>query len=105
MQELVGLKHKHNMATQEGIVCIQSSTSPNDAKLGDEWFNTTTNRMYKRVFVNGSVQWIELLMNQKFVLSNWTTTTRPTILTQGQIGFNSTLNKMESYINSSWTSI
>jgi len=85
------------MSYQPGIVCIQSPTAPPNVKLGDEWYNTLTDRTYKWIFVNGAAQWIELLTSITFVLPNWTTTTRPNNPTVGQIGFNTTRNEVETY--------
>ena len=39
---------------------IVSTTQPPNGALGDEWYNPTTNKLYKLVVIAGtSVQWVD----------------------------------------------
>lgn len=49
------------MSTRQNIQQIVSPTAPtNIVTVGDEWFNPTTNRLYKSLLFNGRVQWTEI---------------------------------------------
>lgn len=49
------------MASRDFIQHFASANEPSNVTLGDEWFNTSTNRLQKRVAVSGtSVQWREV---------------------------------------------
>ena len=49
------------MASRDFLRHIVSTTEPTASTLGDEWFNPTTNRLYKRVVNNGTnVVWREV---------------------------------------------
>lgn len=49
------------MASRDWLKHSTGSSSPSDATLGDEWFNTSTNRLLKRVATNGTtVEWREV---------------------------------------------
>jgi hypothetical protein len=48
------------MTTRSTIVHTVSTTQPPSAGIGDEWYNPTTNTLYKNVSVNAtSPQWVE----------------------------------------------
>lgn len=50
------------MSTRSSIKQLISPIEPNEGAIGDEWFNPLTNKLYKRVALNGtSVQYRELL--------------------------------------------
>jgi hypothetical protein len=52
------------MASRDFLKHIVSTDEPAISTLGDEWFNPTTNRLYKRVATNGtSVAWREIPSN------------------------------------------
>jgi hypothetical protein len=52
------------MSSRPYIVNRTASTEPVGQQLGDEWFNTTTNRLLKQVAVNGSaVTSAQVLLN------------------------------------------
>lgn len=49
------------MASRDWLKHSTGPSAPSDATLGDEWFNTSTNRLLKRVAVSGTtVDWREL---------------------------------------------
>lgn len=48
------------MASRDFIRHFVSITAPTGSTVGDEWFNTSTNRLSKRVVTNGTtVEWVE----------------------------------------------
>ena len=50
------------MSTRSTIKQLVSPIEPNEGAIGDEWFNPLTNKLYKRVALNGTtVQYRELL--------------------------------------------
>ena len=49
------------MASRDWLKHSAGSSAPSDSTLGDEWFNTSTNRLSKRVATNGTtVEWREV---------------------------------------------
>ena len=49
------------MASRDWLKHSAGNSAPSDATLGDEWFNTSTNRLAKRVATNGTtVEWREV---------------------------------------------
>ena len=48
------------MSSRQSIQQIVSTTPPPQVALGDEWYNPTTNKLYKSLFYNGTVQWSEI---------------------------------------------
>lgn len=49
------------MSTRQNLQQIVSTIAPtNIVNVGDEWYNPTTNRLYKSLFYNGQVQWTEI---------------------------------------------
>ena len=49
------------MASRDWLKHLSSTTEPNGATLGDEWYNSSTNKFFKRLAVNGTtVSWREL---------------------------------------------
>ncbi len=52
------------MATREYTKHSTLNTAPSSPNLGDEWFNPSTNILYKRVAVNGTtVAWQQIPTN------------------------------------------
>ncbi len=50
------------MAIRDYTKHLVSTSAPTASNLGDEWFNPTTNRLYKQVATNGTtVEWKEIL--------------------------------------------
>lgn len=50
------------MATEDYLKHTASSTEPSIAKLGDEWYNSSNNLLYKRLVVDGqTVTWVGVL--------------------------------------------
>jgi hypothetical protein len=48
------------MTTRQSIVHTVSTTQPPSGGIGDEWFNPTTNKLYKNISVSAtSPQWVE----------------------------------------------
>ena len=48
------------MTTRQNIVHTVSTTQPVSGSIGDEWFDPTTNKLYKNISVNAtSPQWVE----------------------------------------------
>lgn len=92
------------MATRlTGVVFTQSTTEPPSPALGDEWFNTTTSKLYKFVFYNNSTQWIETPSFASVPTPTWTTATRPTNPRSGLMGYNSDSRAIEAYVGVSWS--
>lgn len=92
------------MATrQTGVVFTQSTTEPPSPALGDEWFNTSTNKLYKFVFYNNSTQWIETPSFASVPTPTWTTATRPTNPRSGLMGYNSDSRAIEAYVGVNWS--
>jgi hypothetical protein len=59
------------MSSRDYIKHKVTNTSPNDAKVGDEYFDPATNRLYKTVANNGSqVVNTEVLLNKAVVSVN-----------------------------------
>ena len=49
------------MASRDFLKHTVSPSEPTASSLGDEWYNPTTNRLYKRVVTNGTLaQWVEV---------------------------------------------
>ena len=49
------------MSKRDYIKHYSSPNEPSDAQAGDEWYNTTTNKFYKRLIDSGkTTQWLEL---------------------------------------------
>ncbi len=49
------------MSSRQNLQQIVSTTAPtNIVTVGDEWYNPTTNRLYKSLLYNGQVQWTEI---------------------------------------------
>lgn len=70
------------MSTRSTIRQLVSNTEPVDGAIGDEWFNPLTNKLYKRVALNGTlVQYRELL-----------TTSSPSFTTEGLTPFVASTN-------------
>ena len=52
------------MASRDFLKHVVSITEPTSLSLGDEWYNPTTNRLYKRVATNGTlVEWSDITVN------------------------------------------
>jgi hypothetical protein len=63
------------MASRDFLRHIVSTTEPTASTLGDEWFNPTTNRLYKRVVNSGTnVVWREVPQPTTTVTSGSVTT-------------------------------
>jgi hypothetical protein len=55
------------MSIRESILHLHSPTEPTNVTIGDEWFDSSTNKLYKRVAVGGTaVAWreVQLIINQ-----------------------------------------
>ena len=48
------------MSSRVGIQQFISPTEPTGTQVGDEWFNSATNVLYKRSLVNGQLSWLVL---------------------------------------------
>ena len=91
-----------------------SVSEPTNVELGDEWFNPSTNRLYKRAANNGvSVSWIEQILNRNVqvntvlgTVSNVSlgnTNTRSNV--QGSIRINTDTGRLEVYYSNVWWGI
>lgn len=48
------------MSSRKQIIQTVSNTEPIGAALGDEWFQPTSNKLFKRIIYNGVVGWTEI---------------------------------------------
>ena len=48
------------MSSRNTLQHLVSSVEPTSSTLGDEWFNPTTNILYKRTIINGAAGWLAL---------------------------------------------
>jgi hypothetical protein len=48
------------MSSRATIQHTVSASEPPGAAVGDEWFNPTTNSLYKRTVINGVARWFSL---------------------------------------------
>ena len=62
------------MSSRQSIQQIVSATPPPQVSLGDEWYNPTTNKLYKSLFYNGAVQWSEIPILGTVSTSSFTVT-------------------------------
>jgi hypothetical protein len=68
------------MASRDFLRHIVSTTEPTASTLGDEWFNPSTNRLYKRVVNSGTnVVWREVPQPTTTTVTSGSVTTGKTI--------------------------
>ena len=89
---------------------VVSTSSPIDVTIGDEWFDPSTNRLYKYMSttIGTTPVWVEIytsISGAGITFPNWTTAGRPTAPTNGTTGYNTSLSALECYVNNSWTTI
>ncbi len=66
------------MATRDSLKHVVSTSEPNDTTLGDEYYDPSSNKLFKRLAVNGtSVQWVEQQQSIGFQASGITATSAP----------------------------
>lgn len=60
------------MPYREGNQLFVSIDEPIGSSLGDEWYNPSTNKLYKRVVINNTLGWTEisLTVNSITTVSN-----------------------------------
>lgn len=58
------------MSSRRQIIQTTSTTEPVGAALGDEWFEPTSGRLYKRMLSGGTVGWTEIQLGQANVISS-----------------------------------
>ena len=83
--------------TNGGVRFTQNVSAPPSPSLGDEWFNPTTNKLFKFVFLTSTAQWMEIPSANSLVVPTWTDQTRPTTSTFGSLGYNSASYQLEVY--------
>lgn len=83
-----------------------NALQPNNAILGDEWFNPITNKLFKFLAVSGNPQWTEIqalsTSSDATQLAVGNTTQRPTNPNLGMTRFNTDFNSLEVFLNGSW---
>lgn len=62
------------MSSRQSIQQFVSTTPPPQVTMGDEWYNPTTNKFYKSLFYNGTVQWSEIPILGTVSTSSFTVT-------------------------------
>ena len=50
------------MSSRVAIQQFVSAYEPTGVQIGDEWYNSSTDRLYKRTITSKGVNWIELLV-------------------------------------------
>lgn len=58
------------MSSRRQIIQTTSTTEPVGAALGDEWFEPTSGRLYKRMLSGGTVGWTEIQLGQANTITN-----------------------------------
>jgi len=86
---------------------VVSTSAPVDVTIGDEWFDPSSNRLYKFMVTtaNASPTWNELytsISGAGITFPNWTTAGRPSNPTNGTTGYNTSLTVLEMYVNGFW---
>jgi hypothetical protein len=87
---------------KRGVRFTQDISAPPNPSLGDEWYNPTTNKLYRFANFNNTTQWAETPSFATVVLPSWTTATRPTTPAAGTLGLNTTTNVVEAFISNAW---
>ena len=61
---------------------VSTTQPPRHGNLGDEWYNPTTNKLYKLAATSGTaVQWLEILSQTTATSTTSTTSTAPAVVT------------------------
>ena len=86
---------------------VVSTSAPVDVSIGDEWFDPSSNRLYKFMVTtaNASPTWNELytsISGAGITFPNWTTAGRPLNPTNGTTGYNTSLTVLEMYVSGTW---
>lgn len=58
------------MSSRRQIIQTTSNTEPVGAALGDEWFEPTSGRLYKRMLSGGTVGWTEIQLGLANTITN-----------------------------------
>ena len=84
------------MSSRKQIIQSVSETAPVGAALGDEWFQPSSDRLYKRMTVRGVVGWTEIQLGQANTI---TTALNGTVNGGLVIGSNTLINDSRTFIN------
>jgi hypothetical protein len=96
--------------TGGGIRTSSTSTPPANPTVGDIWYNTNTDDIYRWTSDGVSSYWLDYTgptVANTTVVSylTWTTVTRPLFPSVGMVGFNTSLGGVEIYNGTAWTMI
>ena len=99
------------MSSRDYTKHLVSSTPPTNTKVGDEYYDPVTNKLYKRLATNGTtVNWIEIapITNTSPILNNITSVSETTqtlriantsTTNTASIIYNGPLNSIDFYFN------
>lgn len=90
------------MATGKFKKYTQSVSAPPNPSMGDEWYDTASGTLYKFILYNNVTQWVSSAGFGDLALPTWTSATRPSMPSNGQMGYNSSLLAVEAYISGVW---
>jgi hypothetical protein len=89
------------MSSRVSLQHFVSTTEPTGVTVGDEWYNSSTGILYKRIASSLGVQWVNISGSDYFALPVGTSTQRPINPLNGFMRFNTSTGSGEIYNSSS----